>query len=139
MCLLCVFCTFVPKQKYQKFSTQKEEMARHPFQIKPKPHRVCADLSSFAVVAYLLSFFLQTVIIVTQMILSAKAKTDETVVFLPHTRKHSLGLLSVTVVQIENCDFAFHSALRTPHSAFKFLIPNSLYEELLRRAARKVS
>ena len=30
-------------------------MARHPFQTKPKPHRVSADLSSFAVAAYLLT------------------------------------------------------------------------------------
>ena len=54
--LLFFFCTFVPKQKYQKFSTQKEGMARHPFQQKPKPLRVCADFPSFAVAAYLLSF-----------------------------------------------------------------------------------
>ena len=63
----CVFRTFVPKQKYQKFSTQKEEMGgklpltnRH-FDGIPKTvkmtntavglSRLCADLSSFAVAA----------------------------------------------------------------------------------------
>ena len=51
-----LICTFVPKQKYQKFSTQKEGMARHPYQQKPKFLRVYADFPSFAVEAYLLSF-----------------------------------------------------------------------------------
>ena len=53
---LLFLCTFVPKQKYQKFSTQKEGMARHPYQQKPKFLRVYADFPSFAVAAYLLSF-----------------------------------------------------------------------------------
>ena len=46
-----VFCTFVPKQKYQKFSTQKEGMARHQQLQKRELQRVCADFPSFAVEA----------------------------------------------------------------------------------------
>ena len=62
-----IFCSFVPKQKNQKFSTQQEEMDgklpltnRH-FDGIPKTvkmtntavglSRLCADLSSFAVAA----------------------------------------------------------------------------------------
>jgi hypothetical protein len=45
---------------------------------------------------------LQAVIIVTQVILSAKAKTDKAIVFLPHTLNQSLALLTMTAVQIEN-------------------------------------
>ena len=96
------FRTFVPKQKYQKFSHSKEEMARHSFQPKPKPHRVYADLSSSPWVAYSSQLFVQAVIVVTQTKFSAKAIMDKAIVFLPHTRKHSLGLLTMTAVQIEN-------------------------------------